>query len=281
MKLSVYGSTGFIGKRFIELFNQKNENKCQYVIRDKDACDYEDVLYLISTTDNYNIFEKPFLDVDTNLNKLIKVLEAYRNSGKRGVFNFVSSWFVYGMNSSLNTKETDYCDPRGFYSITKRAAEQMLVCYCDTFDIKYRILRLTNIIGEQDYGVSSKKNAIQYMIGLLKDNKQVNLYDGGNSIRDFMYIDDACRALEVCIENAPINSTINISNMQPIEIQKIIYYCKEKLSSSSNVLSIDTPKFHKIVQVKDVCLNNDKLISYGYKPSIDTMQGIDKILHSL
>jgi nucleoside-diphosphate-sugar epimerase len=275
--MSIYGSTGFIGKRFIEITNEKHEK----VSRNKNDCIYEDVLYLISTTDNYNIFDKPFLDVDTNLNKLIKVLEAYRNSGKKGVFNFVSSWFVYGMNSSLNTKETDYCDPRGFYSITKRAAEQMLICYCNTFGIKYRIMRLTNIVGEQDCRVSSKKNAIQYMIGLLKENKQVNLYDGGNSIRDFMYIDDACRALNICMKNAPVDEIINISNMQPVEIKKVIHYCKEKLASTSDICSIDTPNFHKIVQVKDVCLNNDKLLSYGYRPSIDTMQGIEKILNSL
>jgi nucleoside-diphosphate-sugar epimerase len=239
-----------------------------------------DVLYFISTTHNYNIFTDPHKDIDTNLSKMIDVLEACRNKNPNTVFNFVSSWFVYGMNCTLDTKETDLCDPRGFYSITKRAAEQMLVCYCKTMGINYRIMRLTNIIGVGDKNVSAKKNAIQHMIGLLKKNEPVKLYDQGSNIRDFMYVDDACRAIDVCIRNSPLGETINISNSQPVSIFQVMDYAKKKLNSSSELMSIETPDFHKVVQVKDVCLNNEKLLSYGYSPSINTFAAIDRILQN-
>lgn len=272
-KLSVYGSSGFIGSRFCSMF----DNTIQ-IPRGENAPLSGEVLYFISTTHNYNIFSEPHLDIDTNLSKLVSVLEACRKTKPDTVFNFVSSWFVYGMNCTLNTKETDPCDPTGFYSITKRAAEQMLICYCRTFGMKYRIMRMTNIIGESDHGVSAKKNAVQYMIGLLKKNEPVKLYDDGSNIRDFMYVDDACRAIDVCIKNAPVNEIINISNNEPVSIGDIIRYSKEKLGSQSELISIETPHFHRVVQVKDVCLNNDKLRSYGYEPSIHTMDGIDRIL---
>lgn len=250
------------------------------ISRSENAPQSKDVLYFISTTHNYNIFTEPHKDIDTNLTKLISVLEECRKNDPNTVFNFVSSWFVYGMNCSLNTKETDPCDPTGFYSITKRAAEQMLICYCRTFGMKYRIMRMTNIIGESDGGVSAKKNAIQYMIGLLKKNEPVKLYDDGCNIRDFMYVDDACRAIDVCIRNAPVNEIINISNSEPVSIGDIIRYSKEKLDSQSELISIETPHFHRVVQVQDVCLNNEKLRSYGYEPSIHTVDGIDRILQS-
>ena len=239
-----------------------------------------DVLYFISTTHNYNIFTEPHKDIDTNMSKLISVLEACRKSNPDTTFNFVSSWFVYGMNCSLDTKETDACDPTGFYSITKRAAEQMLICYCRTFGMNYRIMRMTNIIGESDRGVSAKKNAIQHMIGLLKKNESVKLYDAGCNIRDFMYVDDACRAIDISMRNAPMNEIINISNSEPVSIGEIIRYSKQKLSSSSELISVDTPHFHRVVQVKDVCLNNNKLRSYGYEPSIHTMEAVDRILQN-
>lgn len=274
-KLSVYGSSGFIGSRFCSMFDNTIR-----IPRDENEPMYGEVLYFISTTHNYNIFSEPHLDIDTNLSKLVSVLEACRKTNPDTVFNFVSSWFVYGMNCTLNTKETDPCDPTGFYSITKRAAEQMLICYCRTFGMKYRIMRMTNIIGESDGNVSAKKNAIQYMIGLLKKNEPVKLYDDGSNIRDFMYVDDACRAIDVCIRNAPVNEIINISNNEPVSIGDIIRYSKEKLGSQSELISIDTPHFHKVVQVKDVCLNNDKLRSYGYVPMIHTMQGVDRILEN-
>jgi nucleoside-diphosphate-sugar epimerase len=146
--------------------------------------------------------------------------------------------------------------------------------------INYRIMRLTNIIGVGDKNVSAKKNAIQHMIGLLKKNEPVKLYDQGSNIRDFMYVDDACRAIDVCIRNSPLGETINISNSQPVSIFQVMDYAKKKLNSSSELMSIETPDFHKVVQVKDVCLNNEKLLSYGYSPSINTFAAIDRILQN-
>jgi len=274
---SVYGSTGFIGSRFVDMYPSESIA----IARSENKPMSSDVVYFISTTHNYYIFEKPHEDINTNLNKLIDVLEAFRLNNPDGVFNFISSWFVYGMNCTMDTKESDYPDPTGFYSITKRAAEQMIICYCNTYNLKYRILRMTNIIGEGDKGVSAKKNALQYMIGLLKKNEPVKLYDNGSNIRDFMHVDDACRAIHKCISNSPTNTTVNISNREPVTIGELIRYSKEKLGSTSELISIEPPHFHKVVQVNNVCLNNDKLLSYGYTPSINTIEAVDRILDSL
>lgn len=275
--ISVFGATGFVGKRFSELYSEIS----LLIERENNKSKTDDVLYLISTTNNYNVYENPHLDVDTNLSKLISVLEEYRKDGRKGTFNFISSWFVYGMSSTLDCKETDYCDPKGFYSITKRTAEQLLICYCETHGIKYRILRLTNIIGETDKGVSSKKNAIQYMMQRLIEGNDVQLYENGNCIRDFMYVDDACAAIKLCLEKAPQNEIINISNHNPTYIGDIIRYVHKKINSSSNIISIDTPTFHKSIQIKDVCLNNEKLISYGYKQITDLYDAVDLIIENL
>ena len=274
---SIYGSTGFIGSRFMDMYPQESIS----IPRLQNKPMSTDVVYFISTAHNYYIFEKPHLDIDTNLNKLIDVLEEFRLNNPNGVFNFISSWFVYGMNSTMNTKESDYPDPRGFYSITKRTAEQMLMCYCDTHKLKYRILRMTNIIGEGDKGVSTKKNALQYMMGLLKKNEPVKLYDNGENIRDYMHVDDACRAIHLCVTNSPTNTITNISNRQPVTIGELVRYSKKKMGSTSEIHSIETPASHKVVQYVEVCLNNDKLLSYGYTPSINTIEAVDRILNSL
>ena len=272
--ISVYGGTGFVGGTYAKMYG----GDTVLVPRDQDEPLSDNILYFISTTHNYHIFTEPHKDIDTNLSKLIAVLESARKKYPTATFNFVSSWFVYGMNCTLDTKESDPCDPRGFYSITKRAAEQMLICYCETMGMKYRILRLTNIIGSGDRGVSPKKNALQNMINLLRVDEPVKLYDGGSNIRDFMDVEDACRAINTSVTRAPVGEIINISNSEPSKIGDIIRYSKDKLNSSSELVSIETPHFHRVVQVKDVCLNNDKLRSYGYRPSINTMQAVDKIL---
>lgn len=270
--ISVYGGTGFIGSKFANLVGGCVVSKHQ----NKPPISTTDIVYFISTTDNYHIYDNPYLDIDTNLNKLIDVLEECRKTNI--IFNFISSWFVYGVNNSRPVKEWYPCDPKGFYSITKRTAEQLLISYCEIYNIKYRILRLTNIIGETDKGVSKRKNAIQFLIKQLLINEPIELYDRGTPIRDYMYVDDCVRAIQCCVKNAPLNEIVNISNGEPIQIGTIIDYVRRKVESKSKITYIDAPKFHETVQAKDMYLDNTKLLSYGYKPSIGVFKAIDNII---
>ena len=239
------------------------------------------ILYFISTVDNYNVYTDPYLDVNTNLIKLIEILEEckkLKDLGEDVTFNFISSWFVYGKTNEIPATEETVCNPTGFYSITKHTAERLLISYCETFNINYKIFRLTNIIGKGDKKVSKKKNALQYMINCLKENKDVYLYNGGNITRDYMHVDDCCRAIKICIDEAENKSIINISNCQPVLIGDIIQYAKNKLNSKSKSISIEPTDFHKTVQIENMYLDNSRLLRFGYTPSIDTYAAIDKLL---
>ncbi len=161
--INIFGGKGFIGSTYAKLYPQSLVlDRNDYVPKPM-----ADILYFISTVDNYNVFTNPHLDIDTNLSLLVEVLENWRNNYPLGVFNFISSWFVYG-NVELPATENAPCNPQGFYSITKRAAEQLLISYCKTFNLKYRILRLPNVLGKGDTKVSKKKNAIQFLINEMK-----------------------------------------------------------------------------------------------------------------
>ena len=89
-KISVFGGKGFIGSRFIELF----EDKCNLIERNSREAQESEILFFISTTDNYNVFKNLKVDIETSLSVLMEVLEKLRNDDI--VFNFISSWFVYG-----------------------------------------------------------------------------------------------------------------------------------------------------------------------------------------
>lgn len=266
-----------MGSSFINEFPEQT----MQIPREQNEPMSDDILYLISTNHNYHVFDNPNLDINTNLNKLIDVLEACRKSGRDCTFNFVSSWFVYGKKTQFPVKESDECNPEGFYSITKHAAERMVASYCNTFKMKYRILRLTNMIGENATGVSIKRNALQYMIETLFKGGDIKLYNDGSDIRDFMHIGDACRAIMKCIENAPIGETINISNSEPHTIGELIRYAHNLMGGRGRIVSVDPPDFHKVVQSKDMYLDNSKLLSYDYTPTIDAYRAVDRIVDSL
>lgn len=270
--IDIFGSTGFIGNAFCNMYPEEIHRHS----RDDNQPLYKNILYFISTTDNYNVHNYPTIDIETNLIKLIKVLENCKDTNT--VFNFISSWFVYG-NVTLPAKEDSYCHPTGFYSITKKCAEDLLISYCKTFNIKYRILRLGNVYGKNDKGVSKKKNALQYLINEIKNNRDVNLYHGGNFVRDYIHVDDVCRAIyTILLSNTNYNDIVNIGSGTPYKFIDLMNYVKQQTNSTSNFITIEPTDFHKLVQVKDMYLNVDKLNNLDYNQTIDIYTGLKQLL---
>lgn len=285
--LNVFGGTGFVGTQFC------NTTKNGYIknLKDNIGVFSPDIVYFISTVDNYNVHFYPTLDIDTNLTILVKVLEnykAYIKSFKHpGCFNFISSWFVYGQDSGFGEgargiPETDPCDPKGFYSITKRCAEQLLISYCETFNLNYRILRLANVLGPNDKKVSAKKNAVQYLLGELAQNKRVDLYDSGYFYRDYIDVRDCARAIDLVINNGELNSIYNIGNGKPIIFRDIIRYARDAMDSGSEIRTIEQKEFHKKVQSsRSFFMDNTKLKGLGYRPEYTINQTIDEIIQHI
>jgi nucleoside-diphosphate-sugar epimerase len=274
--INLFGK-GYIGSRFAELYQCKINDKTDLIPK---LTDCTDLLYLISTVDNYNVKTNPYIDIETNLTTLIRVLENFRQNHKSSdiVFNFASSWFVYG-DTELPAKETSSCNPKGFYSITKRSAEQLLISYCETFNLQYRILRFANVLGSNDNKTGKKKNALTYLINELKANNPIQLYDDGNILRDYIHIDDLCRAIKLIIDNGRVNEIYNIGNNIPHNLNDIVKYIQQ-YGSTSSIEFIKTPEFHKIVQVKNMYMDSSKLFSLGYTPTYTIDQILDELYFS-
>ena len=272
IKVSVFGATGFIGSNFATA----NIDLVDCVTRENPDPKYDQILYAIGTTDNYNVFENPKLDIETNLITLIDNLELLRNKFNVFTINYLSSWFVYGDSTPLPFAKENICNPKGFYSISKFAAERLLISYCETFKINYRILRLSNIYGVSDKGVSAKKNALQYLVSKIKNNDKIDLYEGGNFVRDYLDIRDAVEAINLIIANGKVNSIYNVGSGKPTRFIDLMNKAKIAFNSSSEFVSIPTPEFHKLVQVKDSYLEISDLLSLGFIPKYDI---IDEIIN--
>lgn len=269
-KISVFGSTGFIGSKFCDFYQDKviKISRNDYEPRSKN------VLHLISTTHNHNVFTNPCLDIDTNLTVLLNVLEKCK--GKNIVFNFVSSALVYG-DCELPATESTVCYPKGFYGITKKCAEDLLISYCKTFQIAYRILRLATVYGRANIKEWSKRNALHLIIEKLKKNEPVKLYFYGDFMRDYMHINDAVKAINLVIECAPLNSIVNIGSGIPYVFKYLVEEAKEMIGSQSEIEACPPPEFYTIAQTKDIFLDIEKLKSLGFQPTISIQEGIAEL----
>lgn len=295
MGINVFGGYGFVGSEYVRI------SKDNLIINYRDNYEVRcpNVAYFISTVDNYNVHVDSLLDINTNLVVLMKVLDNYREyikkTGEQGVFNFMSSWFVYGQDSGFSgghpsqigngprgIPETDPCEPKGFYSITKRCAEQLLMSYCETFGLQYRILRLANVLGKEDKKVSAKKNALQYLLGEIAANRPVDLYDSGYFYRDYIDIRDCARAIDLVIKRGEINSIYNIGNGRPIIFRDVVRYARDAMDSASELRTIEQKEFHKKVQSsRSFFMDNTKLESLGYKPEYTIQETVDDIIRGI
>ena len=274
-KVSVFGSFGFVLGEFCRQY----QDEIVRIPKHQVVPHSNHILYGISTTDNYNVFDNVTIDIETNLIHLVEVLDACRKTYKSDfTFTFLSSWFVYGKNGVSENFEDAPCNPTGFYSITKRAAEQLLISYCETFGIKYQILRLANVLGAKDYKVSKKKNALQFLLDRLVHNEDIELYDGGKFYRDYIDVQDCAKAIHACMQHAKYPS-YNVSNGKSSLFKDLIDYSVKYSGSKSNVWDKPTnPEFHSVVQAKDIFLNNAKLLETGYVQSIPIEMSLRTII---
>jgi len=283
MDLTLYGGTGFVGSAFYNKYRSLDDIWLPpRYSRRPNPYKKTDMLYMISTTHNYNVFTDPTLDVKTNLVVLTETLESWKNNNPEGVFNFVSSWFVYGNAAGVGrmgyVDELEPCDPKGFYSITKYAAEQLLESFANTFGLKYRILRLCNIIGPGDKGASKQKNALQYLINEMKADRDIELYDNGQFIRTYMDVEDCATALRLVIEKGNLNEIYNIGTEPAQVFAELIHYASEELDFKGNIKNISPKEFHQKVQVKNFAMDCSKLYDLGFEQQYEVIDTLDRMI---
>lgn len=251
MTYSVFGGHGFIGSEIC-----KDPN---YIPMPRYRLDAETnkIVYLISTIHNYHPHDGDFQrDIQTNLSHMMKVFEATRRKfGSDFEVTYVSTWFVYG-KVEPPAREDMCCNPRGFYSATKLCAEHLLATACETFGMRYKIARLSNVLGVGDSKLSTRKNALQHMIKTLCEGGEVNLYEG-DTYRDFIHVSDAAGGIRAVAEHGKIGEIYNVGSGLPSRVADLVWLVS--LSSSGKINTIPVPQFHKTVQVDTMWLDVEKI----------------------
>lgn len=274
---AVFGSYGFIGSELCKDEDFIRNEDDRYDDRNKFLSKYPDIVYCISTNHNYNVVDNdPLIDIQTNLEHMITTLQANRvKYGNDFTFTFISTWFVYG-DAELPAKEDACCSPRGFYSITKLAAEQLLQSYCETWGIKWRVIRLCNVLGLDDKKVSSRRNALQYMVKTLCEGGEINLYDE-DCMRDYLHVSDVARAIRTICTKGNFGEIYNVGSGVPTSIHEAIGFAHRRLGYKGRINLVPVPTFHKTVQTKDMWLDNTKLVELGWQPNFNIYEIIEEI----
>lgn len=259
---------------------------CQRVI--KDVCDlnrediqnYDWLFHCASTVDNYNIKTNPSIDIRTNCNGTISVLECCRMFNPNIRIVFPSTFFVNGNLGLDRLPATSYspCSPRGLYGATKLAAEHFCKAYHNVFGLNVVIARLVNIFGPGEQRNNNKKAAFNRMINLAVQGKQIDLY-GGEFARDILYIDDAVDGLMTLMQQGLPGKVYYVGSGQWIRVRSFVEMVVEE-ACAGVIVDVDTPEFHLATGIEDFWCDPSPLESLGWKQRISLREGIRRTIKS-
>ena len=290
MKILVIGSRGFIGSHCIDYFSRENEVwGCDVVM------DYNDPQYIwIGSVDGelLGIFRDHKFDVcincsgaanvpfslsnpynDFNLNTLnvFKLLEAIRIHNKDCKFITMSSAAVYGNPEKLPITTDMKMSPVSPYGYHKVFAENICEEYSRFWGLKTCCVRIFSA-----YGPRLKKQLFWDMYNKFKNNEIIELWGTGKESRDFIYISDLIRAIDIVIQNCSFNADkINLANGIQITIAEVADSFVKALGTNKEI------RFNGAERKGDP-INWEADISdlkeWGYKPKVSLEQGIKEYI---
>ena len=131
--------------------------------------------------------------------------EARRASGLR-MFVQISTDEVYGSVESGSSRETDALMPRNPYSASKAGADRLAYSYFATYGLPVIVTRASNNYGPYQY----PEKVIPLFVTHALDGVPVPLYGDGMNVRDWLHVDDHCRAVDLMLEGGRPGETYNI-----------------------------------------------------------------------
>jgi len=206
----------------------------------------------------------------TDIYGVYNLLEAARKS-KIFKFEQISTDEVYGHIREGSFEEEDKLKPRNPYSATKAGAELLCQSYFTTYSLPIVITRSTNNYGP--YQHPEKLIAKTIIYALL--NKPIPVYGTGENIRDWLYVEDNCEAIDLVLHKGKDGEIYNIAAKQElknIQVVKTILRLTNKPESLIEFVR-DRPG-HDLRYSLDV----EKIQGLGWKPKIRFGDGIRKTI---
>ena len=230
--------------------------------------------------------KQPKKYIKNNINSFQNILEL-SNKYKVKHLVYASSSSIYGMNSKIPFSEEDRAShPISVYAATKRSNELLAHVYSNMYKLPTTGLRFFTV-----YGPWGRPDMalFKFVKSALK-NKKIDLYNFGNHIRDFTYIDDVVKIIYLSINKIPKldkNKSItefqskapwriyNISSSRPVKLKKFVSQIEKQLNTKINFKNLP-------LQVGDVKIATGSMrrtiSKFGYKPKYQTNYGIKKFV---
>jgi dTDP-glucose 4,6-dehydratase len=278
------------------LYNLKDiENKENYTFIKCDICDLDavksvfeahqidSVIHLAAESHVDRSIEDPFSFAQTNVMGTLSLLQAakecWNTNYANKLFYHVSTDEVYGSlgEEGFFTEETSY-DPHSPYSASKASSDHFVRAFSDTYGLPVVISSCSNNYGSYQF----PEKLIPLFINNIVNNKPLPVYGKGENIRDWLFVNDHARAIDVIFHKGKLGETYNIGGFNEwknIDLIKVIIKTVDRLlgreeGASDKLITYVTDRAgHDLRYAIDSTKLKNEL---GWEPSLQFEEGIEK-----
>lgn len=321
MKICITGGAGFIGSHVVRQFvknypnyriynldaltyagnlenlqdivDEPNYSFIKADIRDQDKINqifekyrFDGVIHLAAESHVDRSISNPLAFVETNVLGTVNLLNAFKsiwnNNFDEKRFYHISTDEVYGTlgEEGLFTENTAY-DPRSPYSASKASSDHFVRAYGETYNLPYVLSNCSNNYGEYHF----PEKLIPLFINNILQEKPLPVYGDGNYTRDWLYVKDHARAIDLIFHKGKNHEIYNIGGFNEwknIELVKLL--CTQmddklgrKKGESEKLITFvkDRPGHDKRYAIDATKLNKE----LNWYPSVTFEEGLSKTIN--
>jgi dTDP-glucose 4,6-dehydratase len=246
---------------------------------------FEKVIHLAAESHVDRSIENPLAFVKTNVIGTLNLLNAYKNiwqnDWKNKLFYHISTDEVYGSLGAdgLFTETTSY-NPNSPYSASKASSDHFVRAYGETYGLPYIITNCSNNYGPNQF----PEKLIPLFIHNIIHNKPLPVYGDGKYTRDWLFVEDHAKAIDLVFHKGIAKETYNIGGFnewQNIDLIHLLCRIMDKklgrnLGESASLIAYVTDRpGHDLRYAIDASKINKEL---GWKPSVTFEQGLEKTI---
>lgn len=213
--------------------------------------------------------QKPTVFAQTNVLGTQVLLDACRRFGAR--FQQVSTDEVYGSRLEGSFKETDRLSPSSPYSASKAAADLLVNAYNVTYGVDATVTRSTNNYGPNQH----PEKLIPRLITNALRGSPLPIYGSGNNIRDWIFVEDNCRAIHLVLEKGAKGQIYNIAGGNEKRNVEIAAEILRRLSLPETMIEYVADRPGHDFRYSLDC---EKIHRLGWKPQVPFEDGLQRTI---
>ena len=195
------------------------------------------------------------------------LLDAARASSRLRRFVQISTDEVYGSVPEGASLETDELKPRNPYAASKAGADRLAYSYFATYEVPVIITRASNNYGPQQF----PEKIIPLFITNALDERPLPLYGDGQNVRDWLHVDDHCRAIDLLLDRGQPGDVYNIGGGHEMRNVDLTHRILEILDRPTTLIR---PVTDRPGHDRRYCLNTTKLRALGWTAQVAFRDGL-------